>query len=89
MGLVTKRVAEAVSPTGLPVAMIVYDPFDTLPTVNDPVRVPADIAHDCEPTATPPLSEHTVSFSANPEPDTWSVAPGTVEGVFSVMSGGL
>jgi hypothetical protein len=35
--------AEAASPPGCPVAVIVYDPAGTLPTTNEAVRLPPEI----------------------------------------------
>ena len=40
---VTTKVAEAESPTGLPLQMIGYDPTATLATVNEPVNAPPEI----------------------------------------------
>ena len=56
----TTKVAEAVSPPGLPVAVIVYAPPELVATVNAPANIPSEIIQLCEPTA-PPDNEQLVS----------------------------
>jgi len=47
------KLVEAESPSGSPVAVIVYELAASLATVNDPVNVPSDIEHDSELTGVP------------------------------------
>ena len=56
--------------------------------MNEAVRVPSERVQDCDFTGPLLLSEHVVSVPANPKPEMWTVEPGKVEGVSSVIEGG-
>jgi hypothetical protein len=85
---VTTKVAEAESPTGLPVERIGYEPAVTLVTVNLPVNVPPEI-EQVEPLTGLPDKEQVVSVDENPEPETTTVAPTAPETGVRVTVGPL
>lgn len=69
-GIVDKiKLADAVSPVGLPVAVIWYAPAVSLETVKAPTNSPSERVQLCEPTA-PPDKEQLLSDVEKPEPVT-------------------
>ena len=78
--------AVAKSAPGLPVAVIVYAPADTLATTNEAVNVPPEIEQVDEATA-PPVIKQEVSRVENPEPETITSNPIELEVGLSVMVG--
>jgi len=83
----TMRVAEAKSPTGLPVSLTVYEPAGTLATRKEPTSEPPETWQlDRAPTALPE-SEHVVSFAEKFVPDTSTVAPAEAEDGLSERDG--
>jgi hypothetical protein len=65
----TVNVDEPESPTGLAVAVTVYEPCVTLLTANEPVNAPFEI-EQAEPVTTLPESEQLESLGAKPDPET-------------------
>ena len=63
----TTKLAIAVSPVGLPVAVMVYGPAALGETVNAPASNPSEIVQDWEATA-PPVIEQLVSPVEKPDP---------------------
>jgi len=61
--------ADAESPFGLPVTVIVYEPADAAATTNAAVTAPLLIEQVSEATTIPPDNEHAESFDEKPEPD--------------------
>ena len=68
VALVTVKLAEAESLPGLPLAVIVYAPGVTSPTVNVAVNVPPETEHVDTPTGLPD-SVQVVSLARKLEPD--------------------
>jgi hypothetical protein len=85
---VTTNVAEAESPTGLPVEMMGYEPAATLATANLPLNVPPEI-EQVELLNGLPDREQVVSVDENPEPETTTVAPTAAETGVRVTVGPL
>ena len=69
------NVADAESPVGLPVTVIVYDPAEVEATINEADTAPLLIEQVSDATALPPAKAQEESLDENPEPDTWTVAP--------------
>jgi hypothetical protein len=82
----TVKDAEAESPAGLPVAVIVYTPVATLAITKEAVRVPAEIVQ-VEVVTTLPANEQLVSLDENPEPDTKTIPPVGAEDGLNVIDG--
>jgi len=85
--VVTVKVAEAESPPGLPLAVIVYTPDAMSPTVNVAVKAPPE-TEQVDAVTGLPESEQVVSLARKLEPDTWTVAPTWAEDGLSVIDGG-
>ncbi len=85
---ITAKLAEAESPTGLPMDMIGYDPIGTLATVNEPVNVPPEI-EQVELLTGLPDNEQVVSVDENPEPEITAIAPTAAETGVRVTLGPL
>ena len=84
----TMRVAEAKSPTGLPVSLTEYEPAATLATTKEPRSEPPEtIQLELVPT-TLPDSEQAESVAAKFVPDTSTVAPTAAEDEVSETDGG-
>jgi hypothetical protein len=66
---VTVNAVTAVSPTGLPLAVMTYAPTAMLATVNVAVSTPPEI-EQLELLTGSPDNEHVTSVVENPEPDT-------------------
>jgi hypothetical protein len=67
--------AEAISPVGFPVTVIVYVACGALATTKDAETAPLLIEQVSEATAAPPDNAHDESLDENPEPETWMLAP--------------
>ena len=81
------RVAEAKSPTGLPVSVTVYEPAGTLATRKEPTGEPPETLQlDRAPTA-PPDSEQVESVAEKFVPFTPTVAPTEAEDELSERDG--
>jgi hypothetical protein len=74
----TENVAVAKSPSGLPVARIVYKPAGTLATSNEPIMMPPEIAQEGEATGLPD-NVQLVSLDENPEPHNWTSGLGNTD----------
>jgi hypothetical protein len=79
--------ADAESPAGLPVTLMVNEPADAAATTKEAETAPLLTEHVSEATTPPPDSEHDESLGANPEPDTCTVAPTPAVEGFTVMVG--
>jgi hypothetical protein len=86
MGLLTTKAAEAESPLGLPVAVIVYVPDAIETTVNDADKVPPAIEQLKVSTGLPD-NEQLVSAVEKSDPVTSTVAPTEAEVELSVIDG--
>lgn len=86
-GPVTVKLAEADSPLGLPVAVIVYGPVVTFATTKEPDSSPFESEQFAEVT-TSLDNVHFASFEGKPEPETWTPAPAGAEVSFSESDGG-
>ena len=84
--MTTVKLAVPESPVGLPVAVIVYAPSETVPTVKDPTKFPFEIEQDEEATGLPE-SEQLESLVEKPEPETLTMLPAAAEVVLRVSVG--
>jgi hypothetical protein len=79
--------ADAESPAGFPLTVIVYEPADAAETTNEAETAPLLTEHVSEATVPPPDNEHDESLDEKPEPDTCTVAPIPAVGGLMVMEG--
>ena len=80
----TVSVADAESPSGMPVAVTVYAPTPTFAIVKEPVNAPSEIEHASEVTGEP-VSKQEVSAVLKPVPDTSTTAPDSPEDGINVI----
>jgi hypothetical protein len=73
-GPVTVKLAEAESPLGLLLAVIVYGPVVTFATINEPDNSPLETEQFAEVTTSPDSVQFT-SLVGKPVPETWTAAP--------------
>ena len=83
---VTVKVAEAESPAGRPIAVIVYAPPPTFATVNPPLSPPRKIVQ-ISPAMEPPENEQVVSLVEKRDPITVIVDPAKPEVGLRVIDG--
>jgi hypothetical protein len=81
------RVAEAKSPTGLPVSVTVYEPAGTLPTRKEPTSEPPEALQLDRAPTTLPDTEQAKSVAEKFVPDTSTVAPTEAEDGLSERDG--
>ena len=78
------KYADEESDSGLPDAVISYEPAEALPTANDPVSDPLDMVQDSDVTIVP-LRLQDESLVEKPVPTTETVAPTYAEVGFRVI----
>ena len=79
------KTAEAESPTGLPVTVIVYASAGTLATMNEAVIDPSIIEQVSDSREPPSDNEHVESLDEKPPPETCTVLPTEAETGFNVI----
>jgi hypothetical protein len=85
---VTVNAVAAMSPAGLPVAVMTYAPAAMLATVNAAVSAPLEI-EQVELLTGLPDNEQATSVAENPEPDTCTGVPGGPKTGYTAIEGGL
>ena len=79
------KTAEAESPAGLPVTVIVYASAGTLATTNEAVIDPSIIEQVSDSMGPPSDKEHVESPDEKPAPETCTVLPTEAEAGFNVI----